>query len=170
VFLEMKPFLTSVIRYVESWLFQRKPESRTLHCVIPIFDFRSNKKGFTLIELIIFIVVGAIILPASFVAFTAAIKHFSTPDYYVKARFFAEQIMEQVTSNPFDALNCPASDSPEGFARNCSLNYVVYDSLTNSIVDSASPTYYRKITVTITIPNSTDNYSVSTIATKRPKL
>ena len=56
-------------------------------------------KGFTLIELIIFIIVGAIILPASFVAFTAAIKHFSTPDYYVKARFFAEQRMEEVTSN-----------------------------------------------------------------------
>ena len=35
-----------------------------------------SKKGFTLIELIIFIVVGAIILPASFVAFTAAITAF----------------------------------------------------------------------------------------------
>jgi prepilin-type N-terminal cleavage/methylation domain-containing protein len=128
-----------------------------------------SKKGFTLIELVIFIVIGAIILPASFVAFTAAIKHFSTPDYYVKARFYAEQTMEQVTSNPFDSLSCPAPDSPEGFARNCSINYLIYNSSTNLIEDSVSATYYRKITVTVTMPNSTENYSVSTIVTRRPK-
>ncbi len=62
-----------------------------------------NNKGFTLIELIIFIIVGAIILPASFVAFTSAMKYFSTPDYYVKARFYAEQKMEELTSNTYTA-------------------------------------------------------------------
>ena len=65
-----------------------------------------DKKGFTLIELIIFIVVGAIILPASFVAFTAAIKHFSTPDYYVKARFYAEQKMEEVDKLYLYGIRC----------------------------------------------------------------
>jgi prepilin-type N-terminal cleavage/methylation domain-containing protein len=170
VFLGMLLSITSAIENTRSSSFRRKPESRSLHHILPVFDFGGNKKGFTLIELIIFIIIGAIILPASFVAFTAAIKHFSTPDYYVKARFFAEQIMEQVTSNPFDSLSCPVSDSPEGFARNCSINYVSYNSSTNLIEDSASPTYYRKITVTVTMPNSTENYSVSTIVTRRPKL
>jgi prepilin-type N-terminal cleavage/methylation domain-containing protein len=192
VFLEMKPFLTSVIRYVESWLFQRKPESRTLHCVIPIFDFRSNKKGFTLIELIIFIVVGAIILPASFVAFTAAIKHFSTPDYYVKARFFAEQKMEELTSNTYnctcisrvnsplglcqigsDRYDCSVgnnSDIPEiNWGRAWSICYVPANDI-NSSAQCTTYTTHKRIEITITPPSGvTDNYTVSTLITRRPK-
>jgi hypothetical protein len=78
---------------------------------------RLNSKGFTLIELIIFIIIGAIILPASFVAFTAAIKHFSTPDYYVKARFFAEQKMEELTSNTYNCACISRVLNPSGLCQ-----------------------------------------------------
>jgi prepilin-type N-terminal cleavage/methylation domain-containing protein len=152
-----------------------------------------SKKGFTLIELVIFIVIGAIVLPASFVAFTAAIKHFSTPDYYVKARFFAEQKMEELTSNPYccvclnyTSLTCPSAcpassssctiesndsvwrDTPEtGFIRTWEICYV-----TSGAIDpngcSSSETDYKRIRVGITPPSGPD-YVVKTIVTKRPK-
>lgn len=169
----MRPFLTSVIRYVESWLFQRKPESKALHCVIPIFDFRSNKKGFTLIELVIFIVVGAIILPASFVAFTAAIKHFSTPDYYVKAKFYAEQRMEEVTSNAYAAIGVTSGTvigtSPEtGFQRSWNICYVLSLTPDQCASDQTTDSNYKKIVVSIITPDNS-TYDVSTIVTRRPK-
>jgi hypothetical protein len=153
---------------------------------------RLGKQGFTLIELIIFIIVGAIILPASFVAFTSAMNHFSRPDYYVKARFFAEQKMEELTSNPYCcvclnylSLTCPSTcpiasactiesnngiwrDNPEiGFIRTWEICYV-----SSSDIDpagcSSSPTDYKRIKITITPPTG-DDYTVSTLVTKRPK-
>ena len=59
---------------------------------------RKRDKGFTLIELIIFIIVGGIFLPLAMIAFTSAMKSASVPDYTVKARFYAEQKMEELTS------------------------------------------------------------------------
>ena len=90
--------------------FRRKPESRAFESVTQPINYRSNNKGFTLIELIIFIIVGAIILPTSFIAFTSAMKYFSTPDYYVKARFYAEQKMEELTSNTYSSSNTICHD------------------------------------------------------------
>jgi prepilin-type N-terminal cleavage/methylation domain-containing protein len=123
-----------------------------------------SKKGFTLIELIIFVVIGAIILPASFVAFTAAIKHFSTPDYYVKARFFAEQKMEELTSYSYIAIPSSSSDVPDtNYQRNWKVSFI-----NSSLSPSGSDMGYKKIDISITMPDSSI-YDVSTIVTKRPK-
>jgi prepilin-type N-terminal cleavage/methylation domain-containing protein len=138
-------------------------------------DMKLSRKGFTLIELIIFIVVGAIILPASFVAFTAAIKHFSTPDYYVKARFFAEERMENITSNAYAAgIAVPSGVIPDiapetGFQRTWSVCYVPPGNIDYANCDIAADTNYKKVTVTVTPPSGPD-YIVKTIVTKRPKL
>jgi len=123
-----------------------------------------SKKGFTLIELIIFIVVGAIILPASFVAFTAAIKHFATPDYYVKARFFAEQKMEELTSYSYLAVPAPGSDIPDtNYQRNWNISLI--DSALNA---SGADVGYKKIDISVTMPDGS-TYDVSTMVTRRPK-
>jgi Tfp pilus assembly protein PilE len=153
---------------------------------------RLNGKGFTLIELVIFIVVGAIILPASFVAFTAAIKHFSTPDYYVKARFYAEQKMEELTSNAYncacigtvlnpsglcqiglDRYDCSvgtSSDIPEiNWGRTWSICYVPASNI-NSSTQCTTYSTYKRIEITVTPPTGVaDNYTVSTLITRRPK-
>jgi prepilin-type N-terminal cleavage/methylation domain-containing protein len=125
-----------------------------------------SKKGFTLIELIVFIVVGAIILPASFVAFTAAIQHFSTPDYYVKARFYAEQKIEMLTSYTYtdSALDpVPGSDTPEiGYPRTWNISFI------DSTLAPSSNVGYKKIVVSVAMPDGSI-YDVSTIVTKRPK-
>ena len=151
-----------------------------------------HDRGFTLIELIVFIVVGAIILPTSFVAFSSAIQYFSRPDYHVKARFYAEQKMEELTSNRYCcvclnhaslscASACPVSgsctmgsddtlwtDSPEtGFTRTWDICYVTQDSLDPDAC-SLSETDYKRLRVTI-IPFSGDRYTVKTSVTRRPK-
>ena len=164
---------TSAIEYTKSSSFRRKPESRSLHNVPAGFDSGGNKKGFTLIELVIFIVVGAIILPASFVAFTAAIKHFSTPDYYVKAKFYAEQRMEEVTSNAYAAIGVTsgtiAGASPEtGFQRSWNICYVLSLTPDQCAADQTTDSNYKKIFVSIIMPDGSI-YDVSTIVTRRPK-
>jgi hypothetical protein len=138
----------------------------------------TSTRGFTLIELIMFIVIGAIFLPASFVAFTAAIQHFSTPDYYVKARFFAEQKMEELTSNVYIAPSLSpvagATESindPSGavFQRSWSICYVGPGDIDAAACLVSPPdTNYKRITVTITPPSGPD-YIVKTLVTKRPK-
>jgi Tfp pilus assembly protein PilE len=135
---------------------------------------RLNCKGFTLIELIIFIIVGAIILPASFVAFTSVMQHFLTPDYHVKARFFAEQRMEDITSNAYAAgITVPSGIitdlAPEtGFQRTWSVCYVPSNNIDYANCDLTIDTNYKKITITVTPPSGPD-YVVKTIVTKRPK-
>jgi len=137
-----------------------------------------SRKGFTLIELIVFIVIGAIILPASFVAFSSAIQHFSTPDYYVKARFFAEKKIEELTSTPFDSVL--VADQPynaiPGYTDyqwkwiicntgSSEINLACSVSHNNSLVDYL---YYKRIEVTILMPDNSI-YAVCTLITKRPK-
>jgi prepilin-type N-terminal cleavage/methylation domain-containing protein len=164
---------TSAIEYTKSSSFRRKPESRSLHYVLPVFNFGGNKKGFTLIELIIFIIIGAIILPASFVAFTAAIKHFSTPDYYVKAKFYAEQRMEEITSNAYAAVGVTSGTitgaSPEtGFQRSWNICYVLSSTPDQCAADQTTDSNYKKIVVSMITPDNS-TYDVSTIVTRRPK-
>jgi len=141
-----------------------------------------SNKGFTLIELIIFIIVGGILLPLAMIAFTSAMKGASTPDYMVKARFYAQQKMEELTKDRFDCVcintgSCFPScntgsniDTPEtNYQRSWSICYVPSNNIGYANCDIASDTYYKKITVTVTPTGYTDNYAVSTIVTKRPK-
>jgi len=138
---------------------------------------QASRKGFTLIELIIFIVVGAIILPASFVAFTTAMKYFSRPDYYVKARFIAEQKMEEITKDVFDTvmnINLPYSSVPGYTDYQWKWTICNTGSSEISLGCSASHTvttdfiYYKRIEVTILMPDNS-TYDVYTLITKRPK-
>jgi len=179
---------------------------RVLHPTFALFSprnvqdrtkrLRRGNKGFTLIELIIFIVLGAIILPASFIAFSAAIKQFARPDEYVKARFIAEAKIEQITANPFDNLppesipyravrgDATNLDSSSQCIRFCGPEYANYlwqweiryvDPASNPLTDlpygtpcSGASCYYRRVSVYVRTPDGSE-CSVSTIVTGRPK-
>jgi Tfp pilus assembly protein PilE len=69
----------------------------------------NRDKGITLIELIVFILVGGIFIPLAYIAFTSALRESTTPDAYVKARFIAEAKMEDITRERF--VNLPVSSS-----------------------------------------------------------
>lgn len=141
-----------------------------------------NDKGFTLIELIMFIIIGAIFLPASMIAFTSVMNNYSRPDYYVKARFYADKRMAEITSKPYDditpaKLSCSATSSPtdftaesapdDGYATGC-----VIELINPSDLSTKSPTssYYKKITVKVTYSGLLGPYVISTIVTRRPNL
>lgn len=157
--------------------------------------FKSSGIGFTLIELIVFIVIGAIFLPASFIAFATAMKYFSTPDEYVKARFYAEQKMEELTSNAYDCVCTSKTSSPSGlcqigsdryncivglgsdmpessWARTWSVCYVTPDNIDPNNGCSSSYSVYKRIAITIDPPSSGldyPDYIVKTLVTKRSK-
>lgn len=127
---------------------------------------RMSDRGFTLIELIVFIIVGAIFIPLAFVAFTSAMKSASVPDYTIKARFYAEQKVEELTSYSYaNIIPASGSDTPEtNYPRNWAITLI--DSSLNP--SAATDVGYKKIVITVT-PPAGSAYDVSTIVTKRPK-
>ena len=130
----------------------------------------TNNKGFTLIELVMFIVVGAIFLPASMVAFTSVMSNYSRPDYYIKARFYAEQRMSELTATSYDSLipgTC-ATKTYGAFTVECSITGV--DSSTLSSNSSTSGTEpYKRIIIVVKHTRLLEDYYLRTIITRRPK-
>ncbi|MDD4197775.1 MAG: type II secretion system protein, partial [Syntrophorhabdaceae bacterium] len=63
-----------------------------------------GERGITLIELIIFIVVGGIFLPLAFIAFTSAVSESTKPETAVRARVVAEAKMSDISSREFESM------------------------------------------------------------------
>jgi prepilin-type N-terminal cleavage/methylation domain-containing protein len=131
---------------------------------------RTNNKGFTLIELIIFIIIGGIFLPASFVAFTSVMNNYSRPDYYVKAMFYADKRMAEITNNPYDNItqaslcSTPTTEGG-GYTTECSVVTI------NPDLSTTSPNpNYKRITVTVKYSGLLSDYIIKTIVTRRPNL
>jgi len=132
---------------------------------------RANNKGFTLIELIIFIIIGGIFLPVSMIAFTSVLNSYSRPDYYVKAKFFAEKRMAEITNTPYDSITQASfcsipTDEGDGYTTECSVDTINPINLSTT---SPSP-YYKRITVTVKYSGPWSNYVIKTIVTRRPNL
>jgi hypothetical protein len=145
-----------------------------------------NDKGFTLIELIMFIIIGAIFLPSSMIAFTGVMNNYSRPDYYVKARFYADKRMAEITSKPYDdvtpaksscsasAISPPPVFTPElapddGYSTGCVIEAInPFDLSTKPMPSDDYP--YKRITVTVKYSGLLSDYTISTIVTRRPNL
>lgn len=134
---------------------------------------RTNDKGFTLIELIMFIIIGAIFLPASMIAFTSVMSNYSRPDHYVKARFYADKRMAEITSKPFDTISpsslnpCPDTDEGGGYTTGCVIELINPNDLSTKTPTSI---YYKRITVTVRYSGLLSDYTIATIVTRRPNL
>ncbi len=136
-------------------------------------------RGFTLIELIIFIVVAGLFVPLAYMAFTSAIKDSTNPESVIKARFLAETKMEEITKKDFNAIvddkqnPPPISTSYENIPKNpgyqwkWTIGYITYSGNPPVISDSGSATDYLKIIVYVRNPQGYE-YVVHTIVTKRP--
>ena len=61
-------------------------------------------KGFTLIELIVFIVVAGIFIPMAYIAFMAVTKDSTSPDILMTARFLTEKKLEEIISSSYDSI------------------------------------------------------------------
>jgi len=136
-----------------------------------------QKRGFTLIELIIFIVIAGLFVPLAYIAFTTALKSGTTPESTTRARFLAEQKLEEITKDDFDTIVTtyppPTSTSyasipnNSGYQWKWTVGYITYSGTPPVISDSASPTNYLKIIVYVREPSGYE-YVVHTIITKRP--
>jgi prepilin-type N-terminal cleavage/methylation domain-containing protein len=73
-------------------------------------SYAVSDRGFTLIELIVFVVIAAIFVPASYIAFSAVMRDVTKPETLVHARFLAEQKMEELTGKPYlpETVNNPS--------------------------------------------------------------
>ena len=122
-----------------------------------------------------FIIIGAIFLPLSMVAFSKVMSDYSRPDYYAKAKYYADKRMAQITNNPYDSVTsslCPAAPTPEaapdgGYTTECAISLINRDDLSTTAPLSL---YYKRITVTVKYSGLSDDYIISTIVTRRPKL
>jgi len=144
---------------------------------------RTNDKGFTLIELIMFIIIGAIFLPASMIAFTSVMNNYSRPDYYVKARFYADKRMAEITSTPYDnitavSLACYTTSSPadsdfriewasdDRYKTACRIETINPFDLSTKPPTSS---YYKRVTVRVKYSDLLID-EISTIITRRPNM
>ena len=64
----------------------------------------SRRDGFTLLELIVFIVVAGIFIPMAYIAFMAASRASLNAETIVTARFLAERKLEDITKNTYLGL------------------------------------------------------------------
>lgn len=130
---------------------------------------RLSNKGFTLVELIMFIVIGAIFLPYSLVAIAKVMDNYSRPDYYVKARFYADKRMSEITNRTYDKITSAAclNETQGDYKINCAVDLINEKDLSTSLSPN---TYYKRITVTVEHISLLDGkYVIYTVVTKRPK-
>jgi type II secretory pathway pseudopilin PulG len=69
----------------------------------------ARDRGFTLIELIVFIIVAGIFIPMAYIAFMAATRGSLSPEAVVSARFLAERKLEDITKDTY--LNLQAEQA-----------------------------------------------------------
>lgn len=131
-----------------------------------------DNSGFTMIELIMFIIIGAIFLPASIIAFTSVMNNYSRPDYYIKARFYAEKRMSEVTNRFYDNIT-PAvcvDETEGGYTIKCAVNDINSDDLSTTNPTSDGTYYtFKRVTVTVQHLRLLEDHIISTIVTRRPR-
>ena len=82
----------------------RRQRSRVFNLKLNTQNSKLHSRGFTLIELIIFIIIAGIFLPATYVAFSSAMKQGTQPEDYTRGMLLAEQTMELGTKRGYTQL------------------------------------------------------------------
>ena len=128
-----------------------------------------HSRGFTLIELIIFIIIAGMFLPATFVAFSASMKQATTPEDYTRGMLLAEETMELATKRGYaqllaDVSNVPSCGNPTGstgigavvpVGYTCTFTPSVITTLTGGAGNlTLSTNNYVQISVSITTPQN----------------
>ncbi|MGZ6347779.1 MAG: type II secretion system protein [Anaerolineales bacterium] len=128
-----------------------------------------NKKGFTLIEIIVLIVMAGILIPAIVVPFAAGIRGSGKPEMVTTAMYLAHQKMEELMKFNYGrtpdltpgTYTLPAPPIA-GYTWQWVISYV-----NNNFAASGSDVGYKMIVVTVTDPQSS-TYTVYSVVTKFP--
>jgi len=106
-----------------------------------------NKKGFTLIEIIVLIVMAGILIPAIMVPFATGIRGSKKPEMVTTAMYFAHQRMEEL-------MKCNYGRSilnPIGLTAYADIDAVNF------------PGYQWQWQITLVQPNAANGFSTSTL-------
>ena len=141
---------------------------RTLEPSTPLVKVM-NKKGFTLIEIIVLIVMAGILIPTIVVPFATGIRGSNKPEMVATAMYFAHQKMEELMKFNYDrapeltpgTYNSPAPPVT-GYTWQWVISYV-----NNNFAASGSDVGYKMIVVTVTDPQSS-TYTVYSVVTNFP--
>jgi len=140
-----------------------------------------NKKGFTLIEIIILIVMAGILLPAIIVPFVTGVKGSGKPEKATRAMYLGQQRMEELMKFNYnrtpdlDPTNNPPNNDfvafPTGDANYPGENQIYYvDSDLNVVGDGKAATNnrgYKRIIVRVRDPETTA-YEIYAVVTNFP--
>jgi len=121
----------------------------------------SGSRGFSLIEIVVFMVVASIIIGGVLFPFVMGVRDFEKPDEVLRAVLLAQSVMERYTHMDFfDRCLTPGSITaitdtdiilPEGYSGTKTIQYI--DPKDTNLNISISPTDYKKIEVVITTPS-----------------
>ena len=131
-----------------------------------------NKKGFTLIEIIVLIVMAGIIIPVIIVPFATGIRESNKPEMVTRAMYYAHQRMEELMKYNYNNGALAVTAGFVAFTTGGEPNYtgqnqIVY--LNNDLsTPAASPGVgYKRIIVRITDPESS-TYEIYSVVTNFP--
>ena len=127
-----------------------------------------NKKGFTLIEIIVLIVMAGIIIPVIVIPFATGIRQSGRPEMVTRAMYYAHQRMEELMKYNYcnAALNVTGGSvafTTGGEPNYTGLNNIAYVNAT--FAASGSDVGYKMITVTVTDPQG-NTYNVNSVVTR----
>jgi type II secretory pathway pseudopilin PulG len=135
--------------------------------LIADFGTKMNKKGFTLMEIIVLIVMAGIIIPAIVVPFATGIRGSGKPEMVATAMYFAHKRMEELMKYNYCNAALNVTGGFVAFTTGGEPNYTGQNNIAyvnNTFTASASDVGYKMIQVTVTdVQGSTYNvYSVVT--------
>jgi len=124
-------------------------------------------KGFTLIEIIIFIVIAGIILPVILVPFATSVKESLTPEKVAKATYLAQYKIEALTKNKYDSVTTETQPYTDitGFSNYQWLWDVIW--IDDTLNSSAGDVGYKRILVRVKDPDNRE-IELQTVVTRRP--
>jgi len=132
-----------------------------------------NRRGFTLIEIIVVIVVMGLVLAAIVVPFTTGIRQSTKPEMVATAMYLAHYKMEELMKFNYCHTPPPTPDLTPGtyilpappiasYTWTWTISYVTS---ANNFPASATDVGYKKIVVTVTDPQGS-TYSVYSVVTR----
>jgi hypothetical protein len=148
-------------------------EFNTFNSKLKTQNSKLNSMGFTLIEIIIFIVIAGIFVPLTYVAFSTVLKQGTVPEDWGGARSIAEQSVELAAKRGFNQLVADISGSgalPACASIGASVTtgfgctWAATRQTFNGTAFSAGAGNYILITVTVTTPMN-NSLSTSTLVT-----
>jgi len=132
-------------------------------------ELRASSRGFTLIEVIIFLVVAGVIASAIFIPFLTSLKRGMTPEKVTTASYLAQAKMEELTKYTYNDSNLDPLPLT-AYVQVDATRFPDYDwqweikYVDESLSDSACDVGYKQILVRVRDPDG-ESFEVISIVT-----